>query len=288
VLETSFDGKVLHLVEWWIEYHLKIQGIDKIHIYFTDSVEKYPRVLDILGKYIESNKVELTEWYEYWGIHLDITKLNKNCDMEWWKANSRLGQDQTMTHVLWKLNGREKWIGYVDLDEFLILPSDTQNIKEYLNKIPSKYDSIQVRGVKGVLDGFGMDTEENYMRLRNNNGYRDLITNKTFIDADENLVISHCWVIPNGKVNFMSAHKPIETVGKGTSFLGDGYILYKGHPEYHKIKPHLNNKIQKDKMFFIHMILFTHTLGITKKGVPPRAPNALPSKLKRFTLRKNR
>jgi hypothetical protein len=288
VIETSFDRKVLHLVEWWIEYHLKIEGIDKIHIYFTDSVEENPRVLDILGKYIESNKVELTEWYKGWGIVLDKTNINKNCDMYWWDNNSRLGQDQTMTHVLWKLNNRAKWIGYVDLDEFLILPSDTQNIKEYLNKIPSKYDSILVKGVTGVLDGFGMDTEENYMRLRNNNGYRDLITNKTFIDANENFNILHRFVKPNEKIPFMNAHKAIDPVGKGTSFLGDGYILYNGHPEYHKNMPNFDNKIQKDKMFFIHMILFTHTLGITKENVPSRAPSELPSKLKKFTLRKNR
>jgi len=253
-----------------------------------DSVEENPRVLDILGKYIESNKVELTEWYRGWGIVLDKTNINKNCDMDWWNINSRLGQDQTMTHVLWKLNNRAKWIGYVDLDEFLILQSDTQNIKEYLNKIPSKYDSILVKGVTGVLDGFGMDTEENYMRLRNNNGYRDLITNKTFIDANENLNILHRFVKPNEKIPFMNAHKAIDPVGKGTSFLGDGYILYDNHPEYHKNMPNFDNKIQKDKMFFIHMILFTHTLGITKEKVPPRSPGELPSKLKKFTLRKNR
>jgi hypothetical protein len=275
VLETSFDGKVLHLVEWWIEYHLKIQGIDKIHIYFTDSVEKYPRVLDILGKYIESNKVELTEWYKGWGIHLDMTNLNKNCDIRWWKSNSRLGQDQTMTHVLWKLNGREKWIGYIDLDEFLVLPSDTQNIKEYLdNEFSSQWDLITVKGVKGVLDGFGMDTEENYTRLLNNNGYKDLITNKIFIDASENLYLQHVFVILNGKINFMSAHKPIDPVGKGTSFLSDGYILYNESVGYPNRKPEPINKIQKDKMFFIHMILFTHD-----------RPNTLPSKLKEFKLR---
>ena len=86
----------------------------------------------------------------------------------------------------------------------------------------------------------------------------------------------------------MNAHKAIDPVGKGTSFLGDGYILYDNHPEYHKNMPNFDNKIQKDKMFFIHMILFTHTLGITKEKVPPRSPGELPSKLKKFTLRKNR
>lgn len=99
-----FRDEATYLKEW-IEFH-KIIGVEHFYLYNNFSKDNYQ---EILRPYIECGEVTLIEWPYYQGQ----MEAYKNC--------------------LTKYGGESSWIGFIDLDEFVV-PIKHDNIYDYLRK----------------------------------------------------------------------------------------------------------------------------------------------------------
>ena len=284
VVSTVFRNDT-YLLKMWLDYHIKI-GVDKFYVYFNGPVESYLEHgelvdkgkitdlivhnkntpgLNILDEYIESGKVVLTEWNYSGGISINWSEVDESVfDREWWNSNSRSHQDHTMTHALWKLKGRVKWIGYFDLDEYIVLPRYVKNVKECLFLDGSVY---QLHECRSILKGF--EKPEDFGK---NNGINDLLGNdisisSEFLEDEEKWLFGYggakkCWVNPNNNY-IMEAHAPKYPIGIGTSFYDGNKISWGISPL--KIPRESPKNILIHEMYYFHMIQFTKNRELPKE-----------------------
>lgn len=121
-----FRNEALYLKEW-IEFH-KIVGVDHFYIYNNFSDDNYK---EVLWPYVEDGTVDLMEWpYEQ-------------------------GQMKAYQDCLTKYSGQTKWIGFIDLDEFVV-PVKYDSIYEFLSKFEKSRPSVLIYwklfGTSGKLD----------------------------------------------------------------------------------------------------------------------------------------
>jgi hypothetical protein len=109
-----FKNESLYLREW-IEFH-KIVGVEHFYLYNNNSTDDF---MSVLAPYIADGTVTLTEW-----------KFNQ-AQMEcYWDA-------------IEKFSAETKWLGFIDLDEFVV-PKSTDTIYEFLQKFEKKCGSVLI------------------------------------------------------------------------------------------------------------------------------------------------
>lgn len=121
-----FKNESVYLKEW-IEFH-KIIGIDHFYLYNNNSTDNY---LEILDPYISSGLVTLIQ-FPYNQAQL---KAYKDC--------------------VQKFKGETKWLGFIDIDEFIV-PKSTTNIYDFLKQYNDNAGAIKIYwrlyGSSGRLD----------------------------------------------------------------------------------------------------------------------------------------
>lgn len=149
-------------IKQWIEYH-EVLGVDKFIIYENSSLHGHalPTILD---KYIKSGKVILIEWN--YPLHL----------FNW---NERSSQTTQQNHTLFMYrNG--KYIGYTDIDEYLI-PKNDDSIHDQLDRI-CKENSIDYNNLTSIelwsriFMSLKIQPEENYEFFKIDTCYEDFIS----------------------------------------------------------------------------------------------------------------
>lgn len=124
VICAIFKNEALYLREW-LEYNLII-GVEHFYLYNNNSDDDYKRVLK---PYIDSGKVTLIEFPLE---HAQI-KAYRDCIM--------------------KFKNQAKWIGFLDIDEFVV-PIRDNNIKDFLKDFgnrPSVKLYWKVFGTSGII-----------------------------------------------------------------------------------------------------------------------------------------
>ena len=99
----------------WIEFH-KIIGVEHFYLYNNFSDDNYQ---EVLKPYILANEVELIEW------------------------PVKQGQMKAYQDCLNRFKDETKWIGFIDLDEFIV-PINTHNLYEELKPFEGKYPSVLI------------------------------------------------------------------------------------------------------------------------------------------------
>lgn len=105
----------LEYIEEWLDYHLSI-GIQKIILY--DNLNKTPLTVS-LEKYIQQGKLDVVDW--------NHDTLN--------------GKQIRAQNDCIKNYQSFRWIGFLDIDEFIVLLEESPDIKTYLKEY-EKYDGI--------------------------------------------------------------------------------------------------------------------------------------------------
>lgn len=121
-----FRNEAPYLKEW-IEFH-KIVGVEHFYLYNNFSDDNYK---EVLLPYVKDGTVDLKEWpYEQ-------------------------GQMQAYQDCIAKYSGQTKWIGFIDLDEFVV-PIKYNSIYEFLRKFEKNRPSVllywRLFGTSGKLD----------------------------------------------------------------------------------------------------------------------------------------
>ena len=121
-----FRNEAPYLKEW-IEFH-KIVGVEHFYIYNNYSDDNYAEVLQ---PYVEDGVIDLIEWpYEQ-------------------------GQMKAYQDCLEKYSEETKWIGFIDLDEYVV-PVKYDSIYEFLSKFEKNRPSVLIYwrlfGTSGKLD----------------------------------------------------------------------------------------------------------------------------------------
>ena len=113
----------IEYIEEWLDYHLSI-GVQKIILY--DNLNEIPLSVS-LEKYIKSRKVDVIDW---------------NRDTLNYK------QIRAQNHCVTNYQ-QFRWIGFLDIDEFVVLLEESTDIKTYLKE----YDEHDALGLHWLLFG---------------------------------------------------------------------------------------------------------------------------------------
>ena len=125
----------------WIDYNYSI-GVDFFILYYNKEIDT--NVLNLLENSKYKDIVLLIEWNyvhklpEILGKDSRVKIVDKSL-----QKNHHHAQPMSMSHCLNFLGSEFKWIGFLDLDEYLIMKNET-NIKNLLQK----YDSNNVAAIK--------------------------------------------------------------------------------------------------------------------------------------------
>lgn len=121
-----FKNEALYMREW-IEYH-RIVGVEHFYLYNNNSDDDYKTVLN---DYIETGLVTLIQWKENHAQN----KAYKNC--------------------IQKFRKYANWIGFIDLDEFIV-PKSKDNIYNFLKKFENSRGAVliywRIFGTSGRVD----------------------------------------------------------------------------------------------------------------------------------------
>jgi len=107
-------------IKEWLEYH-KLVGVDKFIIYDNNSTDN---LKEILQPYIDTNEVD---YIFYPKIQADFEKKGKKA--EYWAFQAYAYND-----AIKKYRNKSKWIGFIDIDEFVV-PVEENNIIDVINEI---------------------------------------------------------------------------------------------------------------------------------------------------------
>jgi len=107
-------------IKEWLEYHMLV-GVDKFVIYDNNSDDN---LKEILQPYINSGKVD---YFLYTKTQLDFEKKNKKA--EYWAFQAYAYND-----AIKKYRNKSKWIGFIDIDEFIV-PVKKDYIIDVINEI---------------------------------------------------------------------------------------------------------------------------------------------------------
>jgi len=163
-------------IKEWIDYH-KLAGVDKFIIYDNNSTDN---TKNILQPYIESG---IVDYYFYPKTQADFIKKNKKA--EYWAF-----QAYAYNQIIKKYRNTSKWIGFIDIDEFL-LPVKESNILNVINEVKSVMGKKPFVGlaVNWVMYGFCSHFEKpkgliikNFTRNDGiHEGYKSIVNPRTVI-----------------------------------------------------------------------------------------------------------
>ena len=181
-----------YLLKIWLDYNIKL-GFDYFILYYNREIDN--KVLDLLNVY--GDKVILIEW-NY--VHKLPEILHKDSSVKILdnklKGNHHHAQPMAMAHCLNYLARGCKWLGFFDLDEYLIPKKDTNIIK-----LLDKYDYNQISAIKfqcnwARLDGYDIN------RINPNDSINIFKTHNTFrkIETEGTFFRTKCIVNPNNVV----------------------------------------------------------------------------------------
>ncbi len=131
-----FKNEAPYLKEWLEFNHLV--GIEHFYMYNNNSEDDY---LSVLKPYIDSGLVTLIQW-----------PFNQQ-------------QMQCYKDCIFKYSSDTKWLGFIDIDEFIV-PKSTDNIYDFLKKFEKKYGAVNIYwklfGTSGLIerDKNGLVTED--------------------------------------------------------------------------------------------------------------------------------
>ena len=121
-----FKDEADYLKEW-IEYH-KIVGVDHFYLYNNLSNDNY---YEALKPYVDSGDVTLIDW------------------------EIKQGQMQAYQHWADNYKNESKWVGFIDLDEFVV-PNKMSNIYDFLKKFDNNRPVVimpwRYFGTSGLID----------------------------------------------------------------------------------------------------------------------------------------
>lgn len=120
-------------IKEWIEYH-KIVGVEHFYLYNNNSSDNY---LEILKSYIDNGNVTLNDW------------------------PMKQGQMQAYQHWADNYKNESKWVGFIDLDEFVV-PNNANNIYDFLKDFKNRpvvviywryfgSSGLKTRDIKGLV-----------------------------------------------------------------------------------------------------------------------------------------
>lgn len=112
-------------IKEWIEYH-RLVGVDKFYIFDNGSTDN---IKDILQKYIDEGIVEL-EYYPGKGKQLDM-----------------------YYEGLKKCRKKAKYVGFIDLDEFVVPTDENKSLVEVLDDRFSKFPGMAVLSINWLIFG---------------------------------------------------------------------------------------------------------------------------------------
>jgi hypothetical protein len=107
-------------IKEWLEYH-KLVGVDKFVIYDNNSTDN---LKEILQPYIETGEVD---YIFYPKTQADFEKKGKKA--EYWAFQACAYNDAVK-----KYRNKSKWIGFIDIDEFIV-PVKKDSIIDVINEI---------------------------------------------------------------------------------------------------------------------------------------------------------
>jgi hypothetical protein len=107
-------------IKEWLEYH-KIVGVDKFIIYDNNSTDN---VKEFLQPYIDTGVVD---YIFYPKTQADFERKNKK--VEYWEFQAYAYND-----AIKKYKNKSKWIGFIDIDEFIV-PVKKDNIIDVINEV---------------------------------------------------------------------------------------------------------------------------------------------------------
>lgn len=127
-----FQDEAPYMKEW-IEFH-KLQGVQHFYLYNNNSSDEFQ---EVLNPYLISGEVTLREWpYTYEeGKHGDWIAI----------------QSDAYKDCLKKDGGENRWMAFIDIDEFLFCPKG-QKVSEFL-KTYHRYPGIGVNWLKFGTSG---------------------------------------------------------------------------------------------------------------------------------------
>lgn len=166
-----FKNEAPYLKEW-LEFY-KLIGVQHFYLYNNNSTDNYK---EILQPYIESKEVDLIDWdYPY-----------------------ALGQAQNSAYnnCLRKARGKVKWLGFLDLDEFLF-PVQENNLQTFLKQ----YESYGAVCANWVM--FGTSDIE---IIPDNTLTIEALTTRAFLDEGVHKHVKS--IVRPERVVSMSAHNP--------------------------------------------------------------------------------
>lgn len=133
-LTTLFKDDYYLLLPW-IEYYLLL-GVDHFFLYYNKKIDN--RVTNLIQNYIDKNIVTLIQW-DFVHKLPEIQKLDPELKLvkESYKNNYHHSQPMSMSHCLNFFGQNCKWLGYLDLDEFIISKKYC-NINQILNDFEYK------------------------------------------------------------------------------------------------------------------------------------------------------
>lgn len=111
---TIFQNEAAYLKEW-IEYH-RLIGVEHFYLYNNNSTDHY---LEVLKPYLDEGVVDLIDWPS--PIEKDWTPF----------------QELAYNHCIAQCIGETRWLGIIDLDEFIV-PRDCANLIDFLSEYDSK------------------------------------------------------------------------------------------------------------------------------------------------------
>ncbi|MDD3139582.1 MAG: glycosyltransferase family 92 protein [Lachnospiraceae bacterium] len=114
VICAIFKNEASYFKEW-IEFH-RIIGIEHFYLYNNCSTDNY---MEILKEYIDKGIVDLIEW------------------------PMQQAQLEAYTDCVNKYKNDSKWIGFIDIDEFVV-PIEDDNIYDFLKKYENKFPAIVI------------------------------------------------------------------------------------------------------------------------------------------------
>jgi hypothetical protein len=134
-------------IKEWLEYH-KLVGVEKFIIYDNNSTDN---LKEILQPYIDTGEVD---YIFYPKIQADFEKKGKKA--EYWAFQAYAYND-----AIKKYRNKSKWIGYIDVDEFIV-PVKKDSIIDVINEIENnvmKKKAFTGLAINWVMYGFSGQRE---------------------------------------------------------------------------------------------------------------------------------
>lgn len=117
-----------------MKYNFSIAAIFKNETKYLDEWLEYHRIIGCEHFYLVNNSIEkdLEE-----STQLLIKQNNRNNDITWYNYQSDTPQMDSCKALVEQTRGQSKWVGFIDIDEFIFMPK-FDNINKILERYPEK------------------------------------------------------------------------------------------------------------------------------------------------------